>query len=420
MMSGITTYFGSFFGFNRNVRLSFSANLLNGLSQGIFLVVFNLYILEMGISADVLGGILSASPLAQALGSIPIGFLAEVIGFRKVFVLIYGISGLARLAQVSTGSVGLISATAFLGGLALAGDFVVRLSFLAANTTSEERTQVYSLNSLIFSLSMSVGALAAGFMPNLFSALNLDLLTAYRLTLYVSGALAVLAVLPCLRMQDLPPAHDRKISLKPYLWGMDTFTVKQALVSLFVGLSLGMITPFMNLYFIYHLGGTREFFGSVSAVTVLFTMTAVSLAPLLARRWGSVPVVTAIRMVISVFLALFAFTTNPLLGAAAYWMMMSMFQMSQPLSFAFAMRAATEKAKTAASAWLNVTYWLGNAVAAPLVGWSMARSDYTSPLFWAAGAVIMAGLVNQLFFHRMETRLNQQEAAYAVSQTKTG
>ncbi len=88
MMSGITTYFGSFFGFNRNVRLSFSANLLNGLSQGIFLVVFNLYILEMGISADVLGGILSASPLAQALGSIPIGFLAEVIGFRKVFVLI--------------------------------------------------------------------------------------------------------------------------------------------------------------------------------------------------------------------------------------------------------------------------------------------------------------------------------------------
>jgi len=94
--------------------------------------------------------------------------------------------------------------------------------------------------------------------------------------------------------------------------------------------------------------------------------------------------------------------------------------MSQPLSFAFAMRAATEKAKTAASAWLNVTYWLGNAVAAPLVGWSMARSNYTSPLFWAAGAVIMAGLVNQLFFHRMETRLNQQEAAYAVSQTKTG
>jgi MFS family permease len=414
----VIAYVSDFWKVDPNCKLSYSATLLNGLSQGIFLVVFNLYILAMGIPADVLGAILAAGPLAQAIGSIPLGFLAEKIGFRKVFIFIYGGSGLAKLVQVAGSFVPLISGAAFLSGLALAGDFVVRLSFLAANSKPEERTKVYSANNLIFSLSVSGGALIAGFLPNLFQLMGYDLIVSYRFTLFVAGMLSILAILPSSRIVDTPPVPGRRISLSPYLWGIDRFTVFQAITSLFVGLSIGMLNPFMNLYFVYHFGATREFFSTVSAFAIVFTFTATSLGPLLAARLGTVPSVSYLRMVIPVFLLVFAFTSSQYFGAAAFWMQTALFQMSQPLSFAFAMRAASNKAKSAASAWLNVTFWIGNAAAAPIVGSLIAGADYRTPVLMAAGSIILAGLLNHLFFGPIELSLNKMEAVNATSEAK--
>jgi MFS family permease len=402
-------YLSSFLDVNRNCKLTFAASLLNGLSQGMFLVVFNLYIISMGIQADALGGILSAGPLAQAIGSIPIGFLAEKIGYRKVFIMIYAVSGLAKLVQVYNNSIPLIAGAAFLGGLALAGDFVVRLSFLAENSSPSNRTKIYSMNSAIFSLSLAIGSLVAGYLPNLFEYFNFDLVTAYRYTLYLAGLLAILAIIPSGQMVDAPRLHVRKISLSPYLWGIDRFTVQQAITSLGVGLSIGMISPFMNLYFVYHLGSKREFFGAVSALSIIFTMTALSLGPYLARRLGTVSTVTYFRLLIPVFLIIFAFTGNQYVGSGAFWVQGALFQMTQPLSFAFAMRAASAKAQTAASAWLNVTFWLGIAMVAPVVGNFIVRSDYRSPLFLAGAAVALAGILNQLFFRPVEVDLDQKE-----------
>ena len=45
---------------NRNVQLLLLATVLTGISQGIFGVNFNLYILTLGIQPDTLGTILSA------------------------------------------------------------------------------------------------------------------------------------------------------------------------------------------------------------------------------------------------------------------------------------------------------------------------------------------------------------------------
>src|SRR5512140_3084988 len=183
---------------NRNVRLLFLGSSLSGVASGIFAVVFNLYILGMGISPEVLGGILSAGPFAQAIGSIPMGFLMERIGFKKVFIIIYGVSALSRLLQIATTSVPIIALAAFVGGLAFAGDFVVRLPFLAATSAPEERNNIYSLSSILFSVSMAAGALFAGFAPNFIQGLaGGDLMAAYRITLLLAGLLSLAGVVPC-------------------------------------------------------------------------------------------------------------------------------------------------------------------------------------------------------------------------------
>lgn len=409
-MHGAVVYVNSLWKVDRNCHLTIYASIFNGLSQGIFLVVFNLYILSLGIGVEVLGAILSAGPLAQAIGSIPMGFLAEKIGFRKVFLIIYGVSGLAKILQVSSGSVPLISAMALIGGLALAGDFVVRISFLAVCSERSQRTRVYSLSSMAWGLSFSLGALVGGFLPGIIQPLlGLDLVLAYRLTLYTAGLSALLAIIPNLFIIEPHPLEARKISLSPYLWGIDRFTVHQALISLFVGISIGMLIPFMNIYFIFHLGSTREFFGTVSALAVIPGILATSLSPVLASLAGSITTITSLRLLVPLFVVAFALTTNQYLGAIAYWAQNSLFQMSQPLSFAFAMEAASRKAKSAASAWLNVTFWLGNGLAAPVVGLFLARSNYRAPLLLASIAVILAGVLNQIFFRPVEQSLVKRE-----------
>jgi MFS family permease len=393
---------------DRDIRLLFLATVLHGTAQGLLNVVFGLYILSMGIRADVLGGILSAGPLAQAAGSIPAGFLAETIGFRQSFLLVYGIAGVARFLQASTHRAPLISVAAFLGGLALSGEFVVRLPFLAANSEPKQRTRAYSVSSLLFSLSVSLGSLLAGYLPTLLQRVTSDLTVAYRYTLYLASGLTLLALLPCLRMRQVLPQRRRRISLHPYLWGMDRFTLQQGIVSLFVGLSFGTIMSFASVMFVYKLGATREFFGTVAALSIIPVSIATGLAPSIAARLGDVPAVTWLRAAIPASLITLALTSSPLLGAVAYWGQRVLAMASQPLSFAFAMDTATERAKAPVSAWLNVTFWLGNAIAAPVTGAFVARDDFATPLYVASLSIVVAALCNQLFFQPIAARRREE------------
>jgi len=382
--------------FNRNIRLLLIASVLSGIAQGIFSVDFNLYILSLGLKADVLGEILSVGPFAHALGSIPVGLLGEFVGYKKAFLAIYALAGFSQLAQVATSNKQLIMTAAFIAGLAFAGDFVVRLPFLAASAEDSGRTHVFSLNSLLTSISFSAGALLAGYAPDLLYWLSPDLAIRYRYTLYISGALTLLAAIPALMIRDDMLPKTKKITLRPYLWGMDSFTVKLALIELFVGLTMGLVTPFMNVFFIYRLGTSREFFGTIAALALVPITAATALGPIIATRMGNIRAVIALRFLIPLCTVTMAMTTYPLLGTAAYWAYRALFMVSQSIWFAFAMETATPKAKVAASAWLEITFWIGMGLAARVTGIFFAQSNYALPFYISSIAAVLTGLLTQI------------------------
>ena len=312
----IVGYIAEVRNFNRNIKLSLLATVLGGVAQGIFNVVFNLYILSMGITENVLGGILSAGPFAHAIASIPIGFLSELVGYKEIFVGIYAVAGIAALVQAGTTSVTLISAAAFVSGFVLTGNFVVRMPFLAANANDGGRAHVFSVDSLLFGFSAAFGALIAGYVPDFLLFLSPDLTLRYRYTLYLAGALTFLGVIPSLMLRKSAPRERKKISLHPYLWGMDGFTVKTAVIELFIGLFIGLVGPFMNLYFIYRLGTTREFYGTIEALALLPVMIATALVPVVAKRLGTLRATIAVRALVPVATFVMALTTAPWLGTA--------------------------------------------------------------------------------------------------------
>jgi MFS family permease len=382
--------------FNRNVRLLLLATMLSGIAEGIFSVDFNLYILTLGIKPDALGTILSAGPYAHALASIPVGFLGELFGYRRAFLGIYGLAGLSRLAQVATSRMDIIIFGAFVAGLAFSGDFVVRLPFLSANTADNQRTHVFSYSSVLSSLSYAVGALLAGYVPNLIFRATQDLATSYRWTLYLSGVLIFVSSLPAFLIRDATPRQRKKISLYPYMWGIDRFTVQVATVEFFIGLTMGLTNPFMNIFYIYRLGTSREFFSNVSALALFPTMLATALGPYIARRLGNLGAVRAARFLIPLSTLAMALTTNRFLGTGAYWAYGALFMMSQSVWFVFVMDTAAPRAKAAASAWLEITFWIGMGLAAQITGALLAKSNYVLPFFAATAAAVVAAVLTHL------------------------
>lgn len=389
----IAGYTGEVRNFNRNIRLSLLATALVGVAQGIFNVVFNLYILSMGITENVLGGILSAGPFAHVVASIPIGFVSELVGYKEIFVGIYALAGLSQLVQVATSDVRLISIAAFVGGLALTGNFVVRMPFLAANATDSGRAHVFSVDSLLFGFSAAFGALIAGYVPDFLLFLSPDLTLRYRYTLYLAGALTFLGVIPALMLRKSAGRVRKKISLHPYLWGMDRFTVKTAVVELFIGLFIGLVGPFMNLYFVYRLGTTREFYGTIEALALIPVLVATTLVPVVAKRLGTLRGVIVIRALVPLATFVMALTTSQWLGTASYWIYLTALRMSQSMWFVYVMDTASGKSKVAVSAWLEITFWLGMGLASWLTGGFLANANYTLPFLLSSAASVMTGVL---------------------------
>ncbi|WP_347791728.1 MFS transporter [Solibacillus sp. CAU 1738] len=76
--------------FNRNIRLFIFANVLIQTGMGVFSVMYNLYIRELGLPETVNGSVISITSLATAIMLVPAGILSDKLG-RK-WVLIVGTS----------------------------------------------------------------------------------------------------------------------------------------------------------------------------------------------------------------------------------------------------------------------------------------------------------------------------------------
>jgi MFS family permease len=399
LRQGALSYLRRMVGFDRSLQLFFVATLLSGIGTGIFQVAFNLYALSLGMSADLLGRILTAQPLAFVVAGIPLALLGERVGYRRAFLGIFVVAGLGYFAQAAVLAPALICLAVFLHGLAMAGNFVVRLPLVAAYTRHAERSLAFSASGILMAVSMALGSLLGGYIPTLFEALAPDLVVAYRYTLYGAALLTLVAALPVALMRGIERSKaPPRFSLKPYLWGMGRVTVKLAVIELCLGLVYGLSLPFMNVFFVHHLGASREFFGAARALAIIPVTLATALAPALAASLGTARMVSGARLLVPLAMLSMAITRLPLVGAISLWGQRVLLEMSQAQWFAYAMDAGKGREKSVASAWLNITFQFAQLFTTPLVGYCFARSNYALPYYLAAAAAALSAVLTYAFF----------------------
>lgn len=374
--------------------------------SGIFLLLYNLYLVALGYQEDFIGFLSMVQMGAIAAGAIPTGSLAERYGARPVLIVGTVVIAVGALGMsVASGPVTL----AFLNvvtGLGFAMRIVPYTPFLVLNTGPAERTLAFSANSAAISIAGTTGSLIGGQLPALFSALfNLggsDSITAFRLSLVFGALVGLVAAIPISRTTstaegtfpdptstgstappDRAPAESRRLV---------TQLVGATLLFAFSGALVG---PFVNVYFSRVLGLSASRISIILAASSLLAAIATVAASRLADRLGTVRTMVLVRSAGAPLLMLLAFNPGVWLGVTAILMRNITDMAGWPLDGAFLAEVVHPRRQARTVAYRSVAWNATWGITSLGAGQAIVRIGY-SPLFAVAGGTL---LVAGLFYH---------------------
>ena len=196
-----------------------------------------------------MGVILSLTPFAQGIASIPMGYIAEKIGNKRALIMINSLVGLAYLLRVISPSRPLIMLGSFLAGVMACGYFIIQMP-LISHYVKKNKNNAFTFHSIVFFAGQSSGALLGGLLPGILGGLIGSEVLVYRTILVFFALLIILSTLPLLRLQEDKPQDTSNVSFSPYLQGIDGNTVRFAIIEFFIGVGMMSLVYFMNILFV--------------------------------------------------------------------------------------------------------------------------------------------------------------------------
>jgi MFS family permease len=227
----IIEYVRQFRRFQRNARLFLISNILSGVTAGILLVLYNLYLVSLGYRADFIGVVLFIGTIGAGLAIFPAG--ACVDRFSGKYILIYSsvLIGIAGAGQILFRQPLPLLVSAFLAGVGLAFLLVITAPFLTANSTPEERPHLFSMNISLGLITLVLGEVLGGALPGWFRSLPWlmaplppsasSLLASqsdprsYQLALLFAGVIAAPSFIPLFMMSNVRPPRRQSHSPQP-------------------------------------------------------------------------------------------------------------------------------------------------------------------------------------------------------------
>ena len=340
----------------------------------IYVLLFNLRLLDLGFREDALGFIGGASTLGCVAGTLPAAAAVRRFGLRRGLLgAIAGCAALAALRALATGRIEL-AALGFAGGAAFSGWAVVMAPTISATVPEKSRATAFGIfYSAMFAIGIA-GGWTGGHMPAWTHGKQPALL--------VAASLAAVSLVPAWRLQiaaAAPAPGESKV------YPSARFLVRYMAPFALWNLATGSFNPFYSAYFT-RLGVSVERIGSISSLAQVAQMAGVSLAPLIFRRTG---IARGVAWMMAVTAAALACLAGRPFGApaAAYILYMAFQWMSEPGLSALLMNNVAERERSGAAAVNYLVMFGAVAVSQSAGGALVARYGYGPTL---AGAAVLA------------------------------
>jgi MFS family permease len=353
-----------------DVFLLYAARATRGFGDGFAIIILPAYLSAIGYDPVQIGFVATASLLGTALLTLGIGFIAPRYDLRSLLlggaVLMAG----TGLAFPTFEHFALIALVAFVGTVnPSTGDLGILVplehAMLARGVPDHERTHAFARYSLIGTLSMAAGALAAA-APDFLVQVDISRLGAFKLMFYLYAALGIASAvlyrrLPHAHMDkgqpSAPHGPSRRVVYKlAALFSLDAFAggfVVQSLLALWLFERFDMSLSAASLFFFW------------SSVLSAFSYP---LAARLARRIGLINTMVYTHIPSSIFLILAAFSPNLILTLSLLLIRAALSQMDVPTRTSYVMAVVTPAERTAAASVTAVPRSLASSVSPAMAG----------------------------------------------------
>lgn len=451
-MSLLVEYIQEFGRFQRNARLYLISNALNGISIGMVLVLYNLYLVSLGYKADFIGLVLFIGTIGAGIAIFPAGVCVDRFSGKAIILWSSLLIGIAALGQFLFRQPFPLLASAFLAGIGGAFILVVNAPFLTTHSTPQERSLLFSLNIVLVLITTVLGEIIGGALPVWFRSIpwlmarlpsgvasllaSQSVPRSYQLALLFAGIVAGPSLIPIFLMEHDRPAkranpvlaqvdqeaqHDRPDWRQQMLttlsrlqspgeWramlGSALFAL--VVVQVLIGLGAGLFIPYFNIFFVQHLGASSALFGVIDGGANALNAVLTLVAPWLALRIGKVNTIAVTRLLSIPVMLVVGLTSILPLAAVLYPLRQGMMDMSAGILQVFSMEAVPRQHRGLANSSYQAAFQIAWALTAPIGGLIIANLGF-APVF--IGAAILYLLAIALLWGRFGRRVDGDEAA---------
>jgi MFS family permease len=397
--------------FNRNTKLFLASTLLYGFSFSVWQLFFNLYILSLGFNSDMLGLILSATPLAALILGLPLGLLSDRIGRRTSMILGLVIGFAGMLLEIHLRSPWLI----FLFGLVQGVGFILyriaQSPFIMSASVPENQAMIFSLNFGLMTVASTIGNLVAGQMPSLLErwlGLAQGTSAAYQWVITAGILFAATSLIPILMIREERLKNDtpaRQIPLKEMLRKIirQPIARRLGLINGLIGLGAAILIPYLNVFLRTKFDVSDNLLGLIFSLSSLLVFLGTVISPWTVRVTHSRIIPTVATQGASlVFLFTLGFSPILWIAVISLFLRNVLMQSSSPLVDNFAMLISSpDEQGTIAS--VRMTSWqAGQTIGLFISGLVQTRFGF-SPLFIATGLLYgLASTLTWFYFRPLE------------------
>ena len=340
------------------------------------MVMYNLYIKELGMPETISGKVISMTALASAIMLIPAGFLSDRFG-RKWMIVGGAVFGAMTLFYRSMTVLETpIIYAAFLTGIFMAFVQVSGVPFLAENTKPKERVHMFSLHFALMTVANVIGSLFGGVFSDVLQVtLSLGAVESIRWALLIGAITFTIGLIPLFKLQNKNPLpivvqqiveEQQKSKIDESLKRNLILIFHFSFASLLVGLGSGLVIPYLNLYFSNRFDASNSFIGLILSLGSGMTAVAMLIGPVLVQRVGKVKALILFQIVSIPFLILTAFTTSLLLASIGFLVRQALMNAGNPIQSAVAMEIVSDKYKGLANSINQTVFQLGWATMGPI------------------------------------------------------
>ncbi len=426
-----TTYIYAVRGFSRNARLFLlTLGLATLIIDGVYAVVFNLYLLRLGYDPSFVGRINSAGLLTFAIASLPAGEMGKRWGSRRSMIVGLWVVFGGSLALPFAGTVApetqsawlyISYVTMFLGYSLF---FVNGVPFLMGATTPEQRNHAFAVQTAIFSLAAFCGGLLGGLLPGTFAALtgsDIGGPAPYRVPLVVAALLLLPGILAATgTQQNRPPVRPRsRINMLERLANFDRAYLKLLLAVSIVRIlqvaGMASVNTFYNVYMDQELGVPTAQIGAVAAAARLLSVPAALAVATLAIRWGQRNLV--ILAGVGTALALLPLALLPFMGAATagFIGVTICAAIRYPTFLVYTMEMVTEEQRPTMSGLSEMTAGIAFSGMALLGGYVITTFGYSAQFLIGALSVALGTGAFAVYFRKPRGELARRRVVASVA-----